>query len=75
MFVDKVTFPEFEILTNPEIFEQIKSYLGELEKKKSRVKSRKSFSTFLDPSGNERRQKFFEKLHQRYKLSHALFIT
>ena len=68
--LDKITFAEFELLTSPEIYQQIKSYLGELEKKKSRVKSRQSFSTFLDPSANERRQEFFEKLHQRYKPSH-----
>ena len=67
MFLGKITFSEFEILTNPEMFEQIKSYLGQLEGKKSSLKSRQSFSAFLDPLVDERRREFFEKLHQRYK--------
>ncbi|CAB4026712.1 Hypothetical predicted protein, partial [Paramuricea clavata] len=61
----KITFSEFEILTNPEMFEQIKSYLGQLEGKKSSLRNRQSFSAFLDPLVDERRREFFEKLHQR----------
>jgi hypothetical protein len=63
--LDKITFDEFEIITSPEVFEQIKSYLGKLEGKKSSVKNRQSFSTFLDPSLDNDRREFFEKLHQR----------
>ena len=65
LFLDKITFSEFELLTSPEVFEQIKSYLGKLEGKKSSVKNRQSFSTFLDPSIDDHRQEFFEKLHHR----------
>ncbi|XP_028391507.1 transmembrane prolyl 4-hydroxylase-like [Dendronephthya gigantea] len=62
---DKVTFSEFEILVSPDVYEQIKSYLVSLEGRKSSIKSRKSFSTFLDPFTDNHRQEFFEKLHQR----------
>ncbi len=48
MFSDKIIFSEFEMLTRPELFEQIKSGLGKLEWEKSSVKSRQSFSAFLD---------------------------
>ncbi len=63
MFSDKITFSEFEILTRPELFEQIKSDL-----KKSSVKSRPSFSAILDHLLDDYRKEFFEKLHQRYEL-------
>ena len=63
--LDKITFSEFEILTSPDVVEQIKSYLGKLEEKKASVKNRQSFSTFLDPYVDKHREEFFEKLYRR----------